>query len=99
MIVVASAIVASSSGPTIAPDPAYAEAESSWGVSVGFAFSFEQTPTVLYPAPVEAQSLVTGSVGVGVDYSTLFAEAVVQQSEVVAPPPPSGQQITFHWSM
>lgn len=99
MIVVASATVVSSSGPAIAPDPAYAEAESRWGVSIGFAFSFEQTPTVLYPAPVESQALVTGTTGIGVNYDTLFAEAVVQQSEIVVPPPPSGQQITFHWSM
>lgn len=99
MIVIASAISASSTGPTISPDPAVAEASSIWSINLGFAFSFAETPTTLYPAAVQAQSIATGPIQLGTNLDTIFADALSQQSEIVAPPPPSGQQITFHWSM
>lgn len=76
-----------------------AGSESGWGaVSVGFAYAF--TPTAATPpvSATSASSYVYGGFFGGVSDTPIVLASAIVQGNVVDPPAPSGQQLSFFWS-
>jgi hypothetical protein len=90
----ASAVSISPTGPALPAPSTSATAVSQWGsVSVGFAFSYQETATTLNPAAVTATSACDGVAPWGQNICPVYASATCQQSGTVT----SSQQLTFFW--
>lgn len=73
--------------------------ESGWGaVSVGFAYAFMPIATTPRVSETSASSYVYGGFFGGVLDTPIVLSSMAVQGNIVDPPAPSGEQLSFFWS-